>query len=151
MDKCFFDPLKALYSSVTEKLLVENPGKSITLQNVLGIFQKSYSATERVQHAEKAFRVTGIEPINPDFMREDYYSPSLVTLAPLDNDFTFAVAPEEKEFSSSTSQIDVSIQSILPLPRHEQRGAKWKRKSQKSEFMTSSPFKNFLEKTERKR
>ncbi|GBN48206.1 hypothetical protein AVEN_259154-1 [Araneus ventricosus] len=103
------------------------------------------SATARIQLAEKAFRVTGIEPINPDIIIEDYYSPSLVTLAPLDNDFTFAVAPEENEVSSSTSQIDVSIQSILPLPRHEQRGAKRIRKSQKSEIMTSSPFKNFLE------
>ncbi|GBM52230.1 hypothetical protein AVEN_31049-1 [Araneus ventricosus] len=37
-----------------------------------------------------------------------------------------------------------NVQSIVPLPRHEQRGAK--RKSQKSEIMNSSPFKNLLEK-----
>ncbi|GBL89174.1 hypothetical protein AVEN_255287-1 [Araneus ventricosus] len=37
----------------------------------------------------------------------------------------------------------------MPLPRHEQRGDKRKRKSQKSEIMTSSPFKNLLEKNEK--
>ncbi|GBN96306.1 hypothetical protein AVEN_166179-1 [Araneus ventricosus] len=112
LDKCFFAPLKALYSSETEKLLVQNPGKAITLYKVSGIFQKAYNATAKVQ----GFRVT--------------------------------VAPEENEVSSSTSQIDVSIQSIVPLPRHEQREAKRKRKSQKSEIMTSSPFKDSLEKNE---
>ncbi|GBN14580.1 hypothetical protein AVEN_73597-1 [Araneus ventricosus] len=146
LDKCFFAPLKALYSSETEKLLVQNPGNAITLYKVSWIFQKVYSATARVQLAGKAFRVAGIEPNNAVIISEDCYSPSLATLAPLDNDCTVTVAPEENEVSSSTSQIDVSIQSILPLPRHEQRGAKRKRKYQKSEIMTSSPFKDFLEK-----
>ncbi|GBM01178.1 hypothetical protein AVEN_253588-1 [Araneus ventricosus] len=110
---------------------------------------KAYSATARVQLAEKAFPVTGIEPNNPDIISEDCCSASLVTLAPLDNDCTVAVAPEENEVSPSTSQIDVTIQSILPLPRHEQRGSKRRRKSQKSKIMTSSPFKNLLEKNEK--
>ncbi|GBL88933.1 hypothetical protein AVEN_159023-1 [Araneus ventricosus] len=71
-------------------------------------------------------------------------SDNTVTLAPLDEDYT--VASEENEVSPSTSQIDVSIHSIVPLPRHEQRGATRKRKFQKSKIMTSSPFKNLLEK-----
>ncbi|GBN97452.1 hypothetical protein AVEN_161368-1 [Araneus ventricosus] len=115
----FLPPLKALYSSETEKCLMQNPGKAMTLYKFSGIFQKAYSVTARVQLAEKAFRVSGIEPNNPDIISEECYSPSLVTLAPLNNDCTVAVAPEENEVSSSTSQIDVSIQSILPLPRHE--------------------------------
>ncbi|GBM93419.1 hypothetical protein AVEN_160681-1 [Araneus ventricosus] len=96
LDKCFFPPLKALYSSEAEKWLVQNPGK--------------------------------------------------VTLAPLDKNCIVAVAPEEHEVSPSTSQIYVSIQLIVPLLRHEQRGAKRKRKSK---IMTSSPFKNLLEKNEK--
>ncbi|GBM65069.1 hypothetical protein AVEN_86720-1 [Araneus ventricosus] len=135
------------------KWLVQNPGKAITLYKVSGIFQKAYSATSRVQLAEKAFRVTGIEPNNPEIISEDCYSPSLVTLAPLDKDCTVAVAvaPEENEVSPPTSPIDISIQSTLPIPRHEQRGAKWKGKSRKSEIMTSSPFKNLLEKNEKEK
>ncbi|GBN87364.1 hypothetical protein AVEN_125272-1 [Araneus ventricosus] len=104
-----------------------------------------------VQLAEKAFRVTSIEPYNPDIISEDCYPPSIVTLAPLDNDCTVAVAPEEIEVSTSTSQTDVSIEAILPLPRHGQRGAKRKRTSQKSEIMTSSTFKNLLEKNEKEK
>ncbi|GBN42890.1 hypothetical protein AVEN_137431-1 [Araneus ventricosus] len=111
LDTCFFALLKALYSSETDKWLVQNPGKSITLYKVSVIFQKAYSAASRVQLAEKAFRVTGIEPNNPDIISEDCYSPSLVTLAPLDKDCTVAVAPEENEVSPSTSHIIVSIQS----------------------------------------
>ncbi|GBM21698.1 hypothetical protein AVEN_248519-1 [Araneus ventricosus] len=150
-DKCFFASLKILCSSYAEKWLVQNPGKVITLYEVSAIFQKFYSATARVQLAEKAFRITGIQPYNPDIISKDCYSPLVVTLEPLDNDYTVAVAPEDNEVSPSTSQIDVSIQSIVPLPRHELRGAKRKRKSQKSEIMTSSPFKNLLEKNEREK
>ncbi|KAG8230098.1 hypothetical protein J437_LFUL007642 [Ladona fulva] len=113
------------------------------------IFQKAYSATARVQLAEKAFRVTGIEPYNPDIISDDCYSPSLVTYAPLGKDFTVAVAPEGNEVSPSTSQIDVCIQSVVPLPRNEQRGAKRKRTFQKSEIMTSSPLKDLQQKKQR--
>ncbi|GBM34390.1 hypothetical protein AVEN_124085-1 [Araneus ventricosus] len=52
LDKCFFAPLKALYSSESEKWLVQNPGKVITLYKVSGIFQKAYSAAARV-HSQK--------------------------------------------------------------------------------------------------
>ncbi|GBN51244.1 hypothetical protein AVEN_8937-1 [Araneus ventricosus] len=62
LNKCFFAPLKALYSSEAKKWLVQNPGNVITLYEVSGIFQKAYSATAGVQLAGKAFRVTGIEP-----------------------------------------------------------------------------------------
>ncbi|GBM50817.1 hypothetical protein AVEN_140930-1 [Araneus ventricosus] len=92
------------------------------------MFQKAYCATAGIQLEEKAFRVTGIEPYNLEIISEDCYSPSLVTLAPLGNDCTIAVAPEENEVSPSTSQIDISIQSIMLLPRHEQRGVRAKGK-----------------------
>ncbi|GBL75571.1 hypothetical protein AVEN_154905-1 [Araneus ventricosus] len=132
LDKCFVVPLKALYSSEAEKWLIQSPGKVITMYEVSGTFQEAYRATSRVQLAEKAFQVT-------------------VTLAPLDNDCTVAVAPKENEVSPSTSQIDVSIQSNVPLPRHEQRGAKRESKSQKSQIMTSTPFQNLLEKNEKEK
>ncbi|GBM43496.1 hypothetical protein AVEN_9450-1 [Araneus ventricosus] len=92
--------------------------------------------------------VSASEPEGSRFEPDSTEDPPL-TLAPLDNDLTVAVAPEENEVPPSTSQIDASIQSILPLPRPEQRGVKRKRKSQKSEIMTSSPFKNLLEKNEK--
>ncbi|GBM61330.1 hypothetical protein AVEN_9599-1 [Araneus ventricosus] len=40
LDKCFFAPLKALYSSEAEKWLVQNPEKVITLYEVQGFFKK---------------------------------------------------------------------------------------------------------------
>ncbi|GBL82592.1 hypothetical protein AVEN_263679-1 [Araneus ventricosus] len=118
-----------------------NPGKATKLYEVSGIFQKAYSATARVQLAEKAFRVAGIEPNNPDIISEDCYSPSLVTLAALDNDCT--VAPEEKEVSPSTSQMSVCSQlcHFLDMKNEELKG----KENLKSEIMTSSPFKNLLE------
>ncbi|GBL84441.1 hypothetical protein AVEN_117202-1 [Araneus ventricosus] len=79
-------------------------------------------------------RVSNLEP----FVSEAETLPlGHLTLAPLINDCTVAVAPEENEVSPSTSQINVSIQSIVLLPRHEQRGAKRKNESQKSEIMTN--------------
>ncbi|GBM42685.1 hypothetical protein AVEN_219138-1 [Araneus ventricosus] len=57
----------------------------------------------------------------------------------------------EKWLLQNLGKIYVSIQSIVQLPRHEKRGAKRKRKSQKSKIMTSSPFKNLLEKNEKEK
>ncbi|GBN15557.1 hypothetical protein AVEN_102140-1 [Araneus ventricosus] len=85
------------------------PRKSNNTVRNSGFFQKAYSATARVQLVEKSFRVTGIEPYNPDIISEDYSSPSLVTLEPFDNNC--AVAPEANEVSSSTTQMSVSSQS----------------------------------------
>ncbi|GBM73374.1 hypothetical protein AVEN_104139-1 [Araneus ventricosus] len=97
LNRCFLAPLKALYSSKAEKWLVQIPGKVITIYEVSRLFQKAYSAISMVQLAEKAFRVTRIEPNNPDIISEDCYSHSLVTLPLLDNDCKVAVAPEENE------------------------------------------------------
>ncbi|GBO42407.1 hypothetical protein AVEN_110893-1 [Araneus ventricosus] len=108
LDNCFYAPLKGLYSSETEKWLVQNPGKAITLYKVSGIFQKLYSATAMLQLAEKASRVA-------------------VTLvkAPFDEDCAVAVAPEENEVSPSASWIYVSIQSLchfLDMNNEELKG-----------------------------
>ncbi|GBO10207.1 hypothetical protein AVEN_194735-1 [Araneus ventricosus] len=46
-------------------------------------------------------------------------NPGKVTLSPLDKDCTVAVAPEENELSPPTSQMDISIKSIVLLPRNE--------------------------------
>lgn len=75
LDRGFFATLKALYSSESEKWLVQNPGKVITVYELSGIFHKAYSSTTTVQFAEKEFRVTIIEPYNPEIIRETSYSP----------------------------------------------------------------------------
>ncbi|GBN36715.1 hypothetical protein AVEN_232662-1 [Araneus ventricosus] len=40
LNRCFFAPLKALYSPEAKKWLVQNPGKVITLYEISGIFNK---------------------------------------------------------------------------------------------------------------
>ncbi len=71
--------------------------------------------------------------------------------AHLDNDCTVVVALEKNKVSPSTFQIDVSLQSIVPLPRREQRGNKRKGTSKKSDTMTSSPIKNLLEEKQKEK
>lgn len=164
LDKGFYGPLKAAYAVEAEKWLVQHPGEVIRLSDVARIFKEAYTATARVKIAEKAFEVTGIEPFNPDVINEELFAPSLVTDQPLNEVPVESADPRaeadnslpEKELTPSenktSKKIIVSIHSILPLPQNkgkETTNRNRKRPSQKSEIMTSSPFKNLMEEKEK--
>lgn len=162
LDKGFFAPLKAAYVAETEKWLVQHPGEVIKLTDVGGIFKEAYTATARVKLAEKAFEVTGIEPFNPDVINEELFAPSLVTDQPLNKvpaesaDLDNSLPEEEPTPSENytSNKIIVNIHSILPLPQNkgkETANQKRKRPSQKSEIITSSPFKKLLEEKEKEK
>lgn len=186
LDKGFFGPLKSAYAVEVEKWLVQNPGEVVKLTDVAAIFRRAYSATAKINLAEKAFKATGIEPFDPDVIPEELYAPSLVTErlpeAPVQSDDPQNDAPAEPQrlniampvqplvlpaepleeniteisTSSMASSVEnkpiVGIHSILPLPKAEKRELqKGKRPSQKSEIVTSSPFKTMLEEKEREK
>ncbi|XP_054285350.1 uncharacterized protein LOC129001936 [Macrosteles quadrilineatus] len=188
LDKCFYGPLKSAFSTEAEKWLVQHPGEVIKLRDVAGIFKEAYSATAKIKLAEKGFKVTGIEPFNPDIIDDELFAPSLVTEQPqsqnedetanLQDQVTDAsnpdkdlalpldiespegqqaadpleLVPEAQIIKSSTqsSTIKKSIHLLLPLPKREvMPDQKGKRPSQKSEIITSSPFKAKLENKEK--
>lgn len=225
LDKGFFAPLKTAYAAEAEKWLVQHPGQVIKLTDIAGIFKAAYSVTAKMSLAEKAFKVTGIEPYDPDVIKEELYAPSLVTDQPevlaqpaqpaeqpadvlsehqeeldeerVDEPDCVQDLPNEQPNQVQTQFLDqstdlpgeqksnddlqtpviqnpnvgntldlprvnlakikkekpsVSITSILPLPKviiKEEKKAK--RPSQKSEVITSSPFKAMLEEKEKEK
>lgn len=176
LDKGFFGPLKTAYAAEAEKWLVQHPGEVIKLTDVAGIFRSAYSATARIKLAENAFKTTGIEPFDPDVIPDDLFAPSLVTDQPRDaptnqpnvaadeneNAEMFPPPIEENPLFQQDEEVvpgtpgqllhqKVSIQTILPLPKAKGRDTKAKRPAQKSEVVTSSPFKKILEEKERER
>ncbi|XP_063222242.1 uncharacterized protein LOC134534428 [Bacillus rossius redtenbacheri] len=175
LDRVVFAPLKTAYATEAEKWLVQNPGKVITLYQVAGIFGAAYSATASVKLAERAFKATGIEPYDPDVISEDMFAPSLVT-AQISNEEGLGLALHQPETMSTevekncdsnnlnndqengnllssepttSGTIRIQIQSVLPLPQHKRQESKNKRPAQKSNIITSSPYKNILEEKEK--
>lgn len=175
MDKGFFGPLKSAFAVEVEKWLVQNSGEVVKLTDVAAIFKRAYSATAKINLAENAFKVTRIEPFDPDVIPKELYASSLVTERlptedqvpsadlqnnapaepvtadplpePLEENQT-AISTGSNKSSIESKQI-VNIHSILPLPKAVKREhQKGKRPSQKSEIVTSSPFKNMLKEKE---
>lgn len=171
LDKGFFGPLKTAYAAEAEKWLVQHPGEVIKLTDIAGIFRSAYSATAKIKLAETAFKVTGIEPFDPDIIPEEAFAPSLVTdqqlvETPIDQQTNASVEgnaspiaanqafTEEQpiipeEVYAGEAKPKVSITTIFPLPKAAiKENVKGKRPAQKSEIVTSSPFKDRLEEKE---
>ena len=175
LDKGFFGPLKTAYSAEVEKWMVNHHGQRVTLYQISGLFKAAYSRTATVEKAEKAFAATGISPFNPDVITQDQFAPSLVThrdsedlqqpqMSNSENDISDEIASLQSTTdalengnenvvapkSNSTLGIRVSVTELSPIPKCTV-GTKRKRQAQKSEIISSSPYKKILEEKERKK
>ncbi|KAG8289858.1 hypothetical protein J6590_085326 [Homalodisca vitripennis] len=109
-------PLNNAYAAEAEKSFVQHPGEVIKLTGVSGIFRRSaYSVTAKIKLSETAFKVTGIEPFDPDIIPE-LFPPSLVTdqllvEATIDEQLDNASA---EEGDNITKPVQTGEQSIKP-------------------------------------
>ena len=133
-----------------------------------GIFGADYVRCATMEKAVNRFRATGIFPYNPDVYSDDDFAPSLATEQPLctptepssapNKSSTVAETSAPMEPSSAQTETSVlnkpsgrvSVTEISPLPKLMHVGPR-KRKAQKAEVLTASPFKRQLEEVKQKK
>jgi hypothetical protein len=174
LDCGFFGPLKSAYSQECDAFIVNHAHQTITQRNLAGLFKRAYLRVATLNKAENSFRACGIYPFNPHVFSPEDFGPAQVSFVPniaeketngssaiLQRDeaspkpstSTNDAAPvnvpacgtsKEQLSSSSSSKAHVSPTILRPLPQavvSKQR----KRKANKSEILSGSPYKNSLE------
>jgi hypothetical protein len=152
----------------------QNPGARLTDYDVAGLVNTAFTKVARLEIAQNGFRCTGIQPLHREIFSDLDFICSALTDIPLTENqaaqsttqvCSHAAATEnEPEPSTSASALTSSklqrktsrssvnteevsdvLKSLSPLPdASKKRLSVRKRRTLKSEILTSSPFKNEL-------
>lgn len=102
--------MKRYYNQACDHRLVSNPGKRITLYDVVSLFAEAYDKCATISNAVSGFFSTGIFPFNSEIFSEADYAPSTVT----DNAYDYEqMASTTAMPSMQTNQPDASGQKFV--------------------------------------
>lgn len=175
LDIAFFGPLQGFLASAEKGWLTDNPGKIISIYEIPTLFKDSYYRAATLGNAESAFRGSGIWPIDILRFPEHAYAAADALNSGSDpendeNDSAMAnleVNVEVHEVDENAVAVAVSdiepiqqqtpsakdvIQKISPVPIVPSTSTGKKKRGrplQEAEELTSSPYKDKLEETER--
>ncbi|CAG2059839.1 unnamed protein product [Timema podura] len=140
LDVAFFRPLGWYYIQAQEAFLRQNMGKSITQYDVVALLAEAYGRAVTVGTVENAFKAAGIWPLNRHVFRDHDFAPSDV-LRQVSN-VTDVSTPLLGSFSESLSKVSPVLQAAT--------GFSNQRKQQNTHVITSTPYKENLEKQKSK-
>ncbi|XP_045768126.1 uncharacterized protein LOC123869306 isoform X1 [Maniola jurtina] len=83
LDRCIYNSLKIFYASECEKWMRNHPGRVITVYQIAQILTPAYLRAATPANAIQSFKITGIQPFNPDIFGEEDFLASAVTERPL--------------------------------------------------------------------
>ena len=158
LDRTFFKPFKAAFATASASWMRRNPAARITDYDIAALVSEAFSKAARLDIAQNGFKCTGIYPFNPNIFTEVDFLPSAMTditqnIASNKNNNQDPVAhvsspvPStsraflETEPVPSTSAADL-LNELSPLPDGSRKRLVVRaRKTQRSEILTSSPYK----------
>lgn len=116
LDKTVYSPLKTYYNSAADSWLLSNPGRTITIYDIVEIVNKAYHLAFTKQNVCKGFESTGISPLNENIFSDDEFLCSYVT----DREPTECSLNETS--GPSTSHTTTPAQSAVPFLEVETPG-----------------------------
>lgn len=162
LDRVFMKPFKDAYFEACGLWMRANSGARITEYEIAAMVTQAFTRVARLDIAKSGFQCTGIVPLNPNIFTNLDFLPSAVTDVPMQSDIQvnntnkntvqdlsqqFHVNDKENfdpQPSTSKKIIDV-INELSPVPNATaKRATSRRRKAEKSEILTSSPYKNAL-------
>ncbi|XP_036146776.1 uncharacterized protein LOC118646934 [Monomorium pharaonis] len=169
LDRTFMKPFKNAYHERCDMWMRANAGARITDYDIAGLVGEAFTKVARLDIAVSGFKCTGIYPFDKNIFSDIDYLPSDMTNVPLEEirTQTAPVASKvldavpvrdtqmTKEIHPSTSSVpDISknLLKLSPFPdAAKKRSEARKRKSEKSQILTSSPYKILVEEKENER
>ena len=174
LDRVFFKPFKQAYGSASTLWMHQNPGARLTVYYVAGLDNTAFTKVARLKIAQNCFRSTGIQTFDREIFSDlDFLGSALTDIPLIENQADQSTAQvcchaaateNEPEQSTSTSTLASSmlqretprssvnteevrdvLKILSPLPdASKKRLSVRKKRTQESEILTSSPFKNEL-------
>lgn len=166
LDRVFMKPFKDAYFEACGLWMRANSGARITEYEIAAMVSQAFTRVARLDIAKSGFQCSGIVPLNPNIFTDLDFLPSAVTDVPLQSEAEVNICndantstPEdlpqepfnvhEKENvntqPSTSKEIVTAIYQLSPVPNAAaKRAISRRRKAEKSEILTSSPYKNAL-------
>lgn len=113
LDISFFGPLTTFYNQELNIWLKSHPCRSVTHQQVTGIFKDAYLRAATVRNGQSGFESAGIFPLNENIFPDHMFAPADVTdnqlpqpvLVPEEPNELSTIAQEQPGPSSSTESV----------------------------------------------
>lgn len=132
-------PFKTHYHERCDAWMRAHSGARITDYDIAGLTSEAYAKVARTDIAISGFKCTGISPFDPHKFSAVDYLPSDVTNMPLEK---AAAAPSVQQSVNNVATMTKALQILSPVPdAAKRRSLARKRKSQKSEILTSTAYK----------
>lgn len=166
LDRVFMKPFKDAYFEACGLWMRANSGARITEYEIAAMVSQAFTRVARLDIAKSGFQCSGIVPLNPNIFTNLDFLPSAVTDVHLQSETEVNISndpnmstPEdlpqepfnvhEKENvdtpPSTSKAIVTAIYQLSPVPNAAaKRAISRRRKAEKSEILTSSPYKNAL-------
>lgn len=139
LDRTFMKPFKTHYHERCDAWMRAHSGARITDYDIAGLTSEAYAKVARTDIAISGFKCTGISPFDPHKFSAVDYLPSDVTNMPLEK---AAAAPSVQQSVNNVATMTKALQILSPVPdAAKRRSLARKRKSQKSEILTSTAYK----------
>jgi len=165
LDRTFMKPFKNAYHERCDMWMRANVGARITDYDIAGLVGEAFTKVARLDIAVSGFKCTGIYPFDRNIFSDIDYLPSDVTNISLQDaniersspDITEVtkhsdVVPIQNKIQPSTSamlSVSAKILQLCPVPdAAKKRLEARQRKSEKSEILTSLPYKRIIEEKE---
>ncbi|KAJ4437385.1 hypothetical protein ANN_17529, partial [Periplaneta americana] len=174
LDRVFMNPFKDAYYEACGLWMRKNPAARITEYEIASLVGDAFARVSQAEIAVKGFQCTGIHPLNPNVFTELDYLPSMMIETAMDSnvdqtesptvspmlpfpDMTAAPKasshhgtspnrPTPTDRPNDTTLVKETIQQLSPIPdASKKREVSRRRKSERSEVLTSSPYKTYLE------
>lgn len=117
LDISFFGPLNIFYNQELNSWLKNHLGRTVTHQQVTGIFREAYLRAATVKNGQSGFESAGIFPLNENIFPDYMFAPADVT----ENELPEPGVPEKSDYAQEqpgpSSSKDLSISEISPLPK----------------------------------
>lgn len=169
LDRTFFKPFKAAFATASSAWMRRNPAARITDYDIAALVDEAFSRAARLDIAQNGFKCTGIYPFNPEIFTDIDFLPSMMTdvAQEASSKENMSNQPSAAHSSSpvpstsralpatepvpSTSSTDL-LKQLSPFPdASKKRLVTRARKTQKSEIITSSPYKKDIEERQKSR
>ena len=140
LDRTFMKPFKNAYGEECALWMRRNPGLRITDFQIASFVHKAFQKVCRLDIAENGFLSTGIYPFNSNNFTDEDFAPSLITdVSQTENQ------ADSVHIADQSNTLESHLQELIPLPDASNRRLNVrKRRSERSEILTSEKYINIL-------
>ena len=116
LDRSVYGPFKRYYNSACDMCMLNHPGETMTIYEIAEMVGHAFPKAMTPHNIQSGFRVSGIQPVNPDIFTDDEFLPSEVTDRPLPDQHPPAVPEQPSAVSHQPAAVSQQPAAVSQEP-----------------------------------